>query len=489
MMENKDRLFLEALRASLKREKITWDEPLSEAEWTSLFSLASRQMLVPLIFDTIAGSHLEKQLPPALSGAVLRDTLRLTALQAMKTQRLFDLLAFLDKKGLHPLVVKGVVCRVLYPEPDLRWSGDEDLLILPEQAEDAAAAVREFGMAPDDAAADFSKDHEISFTMPGSPFHIELHKTLFPPESEAYGDLNRFFEQVFDHSVFLDLTGREPINHAASGPDTAALDQIPASPAAAALNQNTIAPTASSEQNTGNPAAEVPGPDARDSKAASPVIHGPAVRTLDFTENLLYLICHAFKHFLHSGFGIRQVCDIMMFSEAYGRRVNWEILLKNLQDMRGEYFAAALFRIGELYLDFSPEKAGMPSFWRPYLGNADPEALLNDLMDSGIYGSSSMSRKHSSTITLSAAAAEKSGRPGSSGGHGVLRSLFPPARSLVSRYPYLEHKPWLLPAAWASRILTYKKETAAEKETNNAADTLKIGQERVELLRKYRIIR
>ena len=477
MMENKDRLFLEALRASLKREKITWDEPLSEAEWTSLFSLASRQMLMPLIYDTIAGSPLEKQVPPALSGAVLRDTLRLTALQAMKTQRLFDLLAFLDKKGLHPLVVKGVVCRSLYPEPDLRWSGDEDLLIPPDQAEDAAAAVREFGMAPDDAAADFSKDHEISFTMPGSPFHIELHKSLFPPESEAYGDLNRFFEQVFDHSVVLDLTGRKPINHAASGPDTAAL-------ASAALNQNTITPTASSEQNTGNPAPAAPEANTGDPKAG-----GPLVRTLDFTDSLFYLICHAFKHFLHSGFGIRQVCDIMMFSDAYGRRVNWEILLKNLQDMRGEYFAAALFRIGELYLDFSPEKAGMPSFWRPYLGNADPEALLDDLMDSGIYGSSSMSRKHSSTITLSAAAAEKSGRPGSSGGHGVLRSLFPPARSLVSRYPYLEHKPWLLPAAWASRILTYKKETAAEKETNNAADTLKIGQERVELLRKYRIIR
>ena len=466
MMENKDRLFLEALRASLKREKITWDEPLSEAEWTSLFSLASRQMLMPLIFDTIAGSPLEKQVPPALSGAVLRDTLRLTALQAMKTQRLFDLLAFLDKKALHPLVVKGVVCRSLYPEPDLRWSGDEDLLIPPDQAEDAAAAVREFGMAPDDAAADFSKDHEISFTMPGSPFHIELHKALFPPESEAYGDLNRFFEQVFDHSVVLDLTGREPINHAASGPDTAALNQ-----------------------NTGNPAAEAPEPDAGDPKAASPVLHGPAVRTLDFTENLLYLICHAFKHFLHSGFGIRQVCDIMMFSDAYGQRINWEILLKNLQDMRGEYFAAALFRIGELYLDFNPEKAGMPSFWRPYLSNADPEALLDDLMESGIYGSSSMSRKHSSTITLSAAAAEKNGKTGSTGGHGVLRSLFPPARSLVSRYPYLEHKPWLLPAAWASRILSYKKETAAGKESNNAADTLKIGQERVELLRKYRIIR
>ena len=30
---------------------------------------------------------------------------------------------------MQPLVMKGIVCRSLYPKPDLRPSGDEDLLI------------------------------------------------------------------------------------------------------------------------------------------------------------------------------------------------------------------------------------------------------------------------------------------------------------------------------------------------------------------------
>ena len=35
----------------------------------------------------------------------------------------------LEHLGVQPLVMKGIVCRNLYPKPDLRPSGDEDLLI------------------------------------------------------------------------------------------------------------------------------------------------------------------------------------------------------------------------------------------------------------------------------------------------------------------------------------------------------------------------
>ena len=32
------------------------------------------------------------------------------------------------QNGLTPLIVKGIVCRDLYPNPDLRTSNDEDLI-------------------------------------------------------------------------------------------------------------------------------------------------------------------------------------------------------------------------------------------------------------------------------------------------------------------------------------------------------------------------
>ena len=63
-----------------------------------------------------------------------------------------------------------------------------------------------------------------------------------------------------------------------------------------------------------------------------------------------------------------------------------------------------------------------------------------------------------------------------------------PARQLAGRYPYLKEKPYLLPLAWVNRILKYGKETAGGSADNNAAQSIKIGNGRVALLKEYGII-
>jgi hypothetical protein len=42
---------------------------------------------------------------------------------------------------------------------------------------------------------------EVPYRKAGSPLYIELHKQLFAPESDAYADLNRFFEGAFERTV------------------------------------------------------------------------------------------------------------------------------------------------------------------------------------------------------------------------------------------------------------------------------------------------
>ena len=111
--------------------------------------------------------------------------------------------------------------------------------------------------------------------------------------------------------------------------------------------------------------------------------------------------------------------------------------------------------------------------------------MLMDLLDSGIYGNANMSRKHSSNMTLDAVAADKNGKKA---GNTVLKSLFPSAKKLEGRYPYLKKHPILLPIAWTNRILKYRKETVAGGD-NAAADSVKIGNQRIELMKKYGIIK
>ena len=57
-------------------------------------------------------------------------------------------------------------------------------------------ALLEFGMKPVKKDIDIESEYEISYMKAGSPLYIELHKTLFPLESEVYGVLIIFLREV-----------------------------------------------------------------------------------------------------------------------------------------------------------------------------------------------------------------------------------------------------------------------------------------------------
>ena len=109
---------------------------------------------------------------------------------------------------------------------------------------------------------------------------------------------------------------------------------------------------------------------------------------------------------------------------------------------------------------------------------------MADLLDSGVYGGARMSRRHSSTLTLNAVSAQKKGETASP--H-LLKTVFPSARALEGRYPYLKTKRYLLPVAWLNRLVQYRKETR-RVEQNGAAEAVRIGGERIALLRQYGIL-
>lgn len=215
------------------------------------------------------------------------------------------------------------------------------------------------------------------------------------------------------------------------------------------------------------------------SRAVEEDIQGVKVLTMPPTDHLFYLICHAFKHFLHSGFGIRQVCDIGVFASHYHSRIDFSRVLENCRQIRADRFAAALLRIGQKHLGI--DMPWLPEPWQTL--EVDEMPMLLDLLDAGIYGNADPSRLHSSTITLTAAENRKQGKPSG----GILRSLFPSAKKLEGRYPYLKKYPLLLPVAWVSRIAAYGAETV-KNENSNAAESIRIGAERVELLRQYCIL-
>ena len=108
-------------------------------------------------------------------------------------------------------MVKVIICRRLYPNPDLRMSSDEDVLIPPDQFAACHEVMTRLGMVPE---SDDFEDYEIPYSRPGGALYVELHKSLFPDESEAYGHFNRFFQDIRSRMVEVDgIPTMAPTDH------------------------------------------------------------------------------------------------------------------------------------------------------------------------------------------------------------------------------------------------------------------------------------
>lgn len=395
-MEAHERQLLAAVRAFVLQERA----PVllaEQADWDRMWRLAREQSVLPMAADALADSA-------ALPEAVRREAMLAVLAQVRAGDAFARRYGALEQAGLAPLVVKGAVCRGLYPRPDLRPSSDEDLLAPPGQAAAVAALLEREGMTVENPGAEqVTVCHDSA-----SGLHLEVHSTLFPVSSAAYGSWNRFFGDAFERRVFWKEAG---------------------------------------------------------------------VWTLCPQDHLLYLILHSLKHFLHSGFGIRQVCDICLFTAAYGGDVDWDALTAALEQVHGQLFFANLLAIGKEQLGI----CGYPPRAEAWLEEMDTDCgdLLEDLLAGGVYGGSTEQRRHSSRITLNAVTGEGRTGPGR-----LLRTLFPRSRDLTGTYPWLRERPWLAPVAWADRILRYSRHSSGTA----ARESVSIGERRVALLKKYGLI-
>ena len=193
-------------------------------------------------------------------------------------------------------------------------------------------------------------------------------------------------------------------------------------------------------------------------------------------EHLLYLLLHAYKHFVRSGIGLRQFCDIGLWARAYHAEIDWQRLHEQCGSVHAATFAAAAFRIARDYLGIDFD---LPMPWD---ASIDVEPLLHDTLCGGVYGSNDLTRLHSSTVTLNAVKASRTGEKSS-----VLSTVFPKREYLERRYPYLKKRPYLLPVAWAQRIAHYASEKQAGTD-NSASGSIKLGKERIELMKRYGIM-
>lgn len=193
-----------------------------------------------------------------------------------------------------------------------------------------------------------------------------------------------------------------------------------------------------------------------------------ALRVFAPTDELLYLICHAAKHFISCGFGVRIFADICAYTTRYYESINFTELKFILEQCGLVGFAAGVYDVCMNYLGYDAEMFPLP-FDEAVCG----DEMLYDCLDGGVYGKSSYSRAQSAKYTSGAAA-------GGSHAKTAAKAAFPSREELKMSYPFVEKTPLLLPAAWAARL--YKYVFSGRKDAQRG---MAIGRERTRLLRRY----
>lgn len=398
-------LLVTAMKAAIRDQKVDWEGLCGPQDWNGLYALASSHHVKALVLEAVYTCPDYSQAEELLKKTWKREAMAICMNQIVREDAFSAAYHAMRAAGLHPLVMKGAVCRALYPNPGLRFSSDEDLLVPPEEFAAALGLLQDRGMSRTDPGADPESAFELGLISPDS-LYIELHRSPFSPDSAAIEQCNQFFADVHDRACTMD-----------------------------------------------------------------------GLLIMNGHDHMLYLMLHAYKHFIHSGFGLRQLCDIALWAENYGPQIDWPLLWSQCEQVRCLRFAKTVFAAAEAYLAFDRVKAGLEQLPR----DLPIQELMEDLLGAGIFGSSTGSRVHSATITLQAVEADRRGERTS-----ALRTIFPKSADLQNRYPYLRKYPVLLPVAWCSRLVRYAMETG--KKDNSAVESLELGAKRTQLLRQLDMI-
>ena len=392
-----------SIGCDIEKENVYKTSKEIKKEWHKVIKLAKDHRVLPLLVETLWDSSFGK----SICNPYLLEAKATTKLQAQRTADFLMLYDFLVGKGLSPVVMKGIIIRSLYPNPEQRTSVDEDLLISHEEIPLYHKVFLDYGLELVHKNENINRTYEISYLDRNSGLYLELHTRCFPPDSEVFALLNNFFSNSIRNKEYV-------------------------------------------------------------------TIYGKKIATLSKTDHLLFMLCHIFKHFLYGGFGIRQVCDIGLFSSKYLSQIDWVYIRNSCEKVNIERFSAAVFRIAERYFGFT-----MPSEFKHL--EVDESNLLEDILTGGLYGVNDINRAHSSTITLEAVAKQKKGKKS----FALFAAIFLPLRSMEGKYPYLKNHTWLLPVAWCQRVFHY----ILRKDKNiDPLASVRIGNERVALLREYGLI-
>ena len=189
-LDGTDEKLLEMLKSALTDEQPIREWEMSFDEWDELLYRAGRHTVLSILYDTFEKQGLAasqaQSLTKSARGVILRNYHLLYC-----TKEIIDALKV---KGITAAVLKGVSVAAYYKTPELRQSGDIDILL---PYEDQLLSARDALSAIGYVAGEKQMAHHHLVMYNGSGIEVELHIMLAEPFDNA--DTNNYLNDLLRH--------------------------------------------------------------------------------------------------------------------------------------------------------------------------------------------------------------------------------------------------------------------------------------------------
>ena len=170
-------------------------------------------------------------------------------------------------------------------------------------------------------------------------------------------------------------------------------------------------------------------------------ISDASVLCLGTEDFLMHLCLHMAVHMRSGGFGLRQLCDLLLLVEKEGPSIDWENFLVKIRTNGIEKFTTAIFNVCNILFGLQiPKELKNITF-----DETSIKMLLDDIFASGVFGHRSLDRIFGNNL-LNAEVMYK--EKNSSRILNILLIICPPIHSLSNSYSYAKKYKILTPIAW-----------------------------------------
>lgn len=171
--------------------------------------------------------------------------------------------------------------------------------------------------------------------------------------------------------------------------------------------------------------------------------------SMNYDDLAIYLCMHMAKHLRSCGFGVRQLCDLVLLVEQKGSLINWKNFILKTKGFGIDKFSVIIFQMCKKLFNLS-----IPKELENYT-NVDGiflDMLTQEILDSGVHG------KRDEDKILAKLAAYRLEKKEDATLVKYIKYMFPSVKYLdASKYGYAKRNKILLPIAWIHRAFTKER--------------------------------